>query len=186
MQLITVFCQNRTSIILLPEISLTPQIAGRFKAVFGNIIAIWHSKLTKKQKWVTWNGIINNKYKIVIGARSAVFSPLKNLGLIVVDEEHESSFRQENPSPRYNARDVALVRGKKSNALVLLSSATPSLETYYNCIIDKIKYLSLPKRFGKSKHPRVHLVNMNIKKKMKQAEGAWFSQVYCKKKLKRD
>ena len=114
---------------------------------------------------MTWNGIINDKYKIVIGARSAVFSPLKNLGLIVVDEEHESSFRQENPSPRYNARDVALIRGKKSNALVLLSSATPSLETYYNCIIDKIKYLSLPKRFGKSKYPRVHLVNMNIEKR---------------------
>ena len=173
--------QNRTSIILLPEISLTPQIAGRFKAVFGDIIAIWHSKLTKKQKWVTWNGIINNKYKIIIGARSAVFSPLKNLGLIVVDEEHESSFRQENPSPRYNARDVALVRGKKSNALVLLSSATPSLETYYNCIIDKIKYLSLPKRFGKSKYPRVHLVNMNIEKNETGRRGLVLSSLLQKK-----
>ena len=95
----------------MPEISLTPQIAGRFKAVFGNIIAIWHSKLTKKQKWETWNGIINNKYKIVIGARSAVFSPLKNLGLIVVDEEQESSFRQENPSPRYNAKRCCFGKG---------------------------------------------------------------------------
>ena len=152
--------QERTAIILLPEISLTPQIAGRFRSVFGDTVALWHSKLTKSQKWITWNKIIKYQYNIVIGARSAVFSPLKNLGLIIVDEEQESSFRQENPSPRYNARDVSLVRGKKINAVVLLSSATPSLETYYNYLNKKIKYLNLPKRFGNSKYPEVHLVNM--------------------------
>ena len=153
--------QNRTAIILLPEISLTPQIAGRFKSVFGNIIAIWHSKLTKKQKWLTWNKIYKKKCKIVIGARSAVFSPLKNIGLIVVDEEQDSSFRQEDPSPRYNARDVSLIRGKITKAVVLLSSATPSIDTYYNYLKNKIKYIRLSKRFGKSKYPKIHLVNMN-------------------------
>ena len=152
--------KGKSAIILLPEIALTPQIAGRFRSVFGSIVALWHSKMTKKQKWITWNKIFSDKYKIVIGARSAVFAPLNNIGLIVVDEEQESSFYQDDPAPRYNARDVALVRGKKTNALVLLSSATPSLDTYYNYLKNKIKYLSLTKRFGNAKYPKVHLVDM--------------------------
>ena len=166
--------QNRSAIILLPEISLTPQIAGRFRSVFGEKVALWHSKLTKAQKWMTWNKIVNNKYKIVIGARSSVFVPLKNLGLIVVDEEQESSFRQESPSPRYNARDVSLIRAKKINAVVLLSSATPSLETYYNYLNKKIKYISLPNRYGESKYPKVHLVNMETE----QIESGKFGLIF--------
>ncbi len=152
--------QNRTAIILLPEISLTPQIAGRFRAVFGDTIALWHSKLTQAQRSWTWKEICKGSFQVVIGARSAVFAPLKNLGLIVVDEEQESSFRQDSPAPRYHARDVSLVRAKYEAACVVLSSATPSLESYYNHLNKKLTYLHLPKRYGGAKYPQVHLVDM--------------------------
>lgn len=151
---------NKTAIILLPEISLTPQIAGRFRAVFGDTIALWHSKLTVAQRSWTWKQICLGTYKVVIGARSAVFAPLKNIGLIVVDEEQEASFRQESPAPRYHARDVALMRAKLERAVVVLASATPSLETYYNYKSKKIKYLHLPERFGNATYPQIHLVDM--------------------------
>ena len=156
------FClsQDRTSIILLPEISLTPQIAGRFKSVFGDTIALWHSKLTQKQRSLTWREICKGTFKVVIGARSAVFSPLKNLGLIVIDEEQEASFRQDSPSPRYHARDVALMRARLNDSVILLASATPSLESYYNHQNMKLKYLHLPIRYGGAKYPIVHLVDM--------------------------
>ena len=173
--------QNKSAIILLPEISLTPQIAGRFRSVFGEKVALWHSKLTKSQKWITWNKIVDNQYKIVIGARSAVFTPLKNLGLIIVDEEQESSFRQESPSPRYNARDVSLIRAKKNNAVVLLSSATPSLETYYNYLNKKVKCINLPNRYGKSKYPKVHLVNMETEQIESGKFGLIFSGLFQSK-----
>ena len=152
--------QGRTSIILLPEISLTPQIAGRFKSVFGATIALWHSKLTQKQRSLTWKEICKGTFKVIIGARSAIFSPLKNLGLIVIDEEQEASFRQDSPSPRYHARDVALMRARLNNSVILLASATPSLESYYNHQNMKLKYLHLPSRYGGAKYPIVHLVDM--------------------------
>lgn len=164
---------GKTAIILLPEISLTPQIAGRFRAVFGDEIALWHSKLTMSQRSWTWNQICRGNFKVVIGARSAVFSPLKNLGLIVVDEEQESSFRQDSPEPRYHARDVSLVRGTYEKAVIILSSATPSLETYYNYKKGKVEYLQLTKRFGGAKYPNVHLVDM-IKE---QKETGKFDQI---------
>ena len=152
--------QNRTAIILLPEISLTPQIAGRFRAVFGDTIALWHSRLTQSQRSWTWKEICKGTFKVVIGARSSVFSPLKNLGLIVIDEEQESSFRQDSPAPRYHARDVALMRATFEGSTVVLSSATPSLESYYNYLHKKFTYLHLPERFGGAKYPQVHLVDM--------------------------
>ena len=152
--------QDRTAIILLPEISLTPQIAGRFRAVFGDSIALWHSKLTQAQRSWTWKEICKGSFKVVIGARSAVFAPLKNLGFIVIDEEQESSFRQDSPAPRYHARDVALMRASYEGSTVVLSSATPSLESYYNYLHKKLTYLRLPERFGGAKYPQVHLVDM--------------------------
>ncbi len=152
--------KNRTSIILLPEISLTPQIAGRFRSVFGNTIALWHSKLTQQQRSWTWKEICDGNFKVVIGARSAVFAPINNLGLIVVDEEQETSYYQDSPAPRYHARDVALMRGFYEKAVVVISSATPSLESYFNYLNKKINYIRLPKRFGKAKYPNVYIVNM--------------------------
>ena len=156
----TVIKKNKTAILLLPEISLTPQIAGRFKSVFPKKVALWHSKLTKAQRSITWEQINNGKYKIVIGARSAIFTPLRNLGLIIVDEEHDASFKQESPSPRYHARDVAIIRAKIEKTNILLSSATPSLESYYNSKNGKYKYLSLTMRYGKAKYPKVQIVDL--------------------------
>ena len=152
--------KNKTAILLLPEISLTPQIAGRFKSVFPDKVALWHSQLTKAQRSSTWEKIYNGNYNIVIGARSAIFTPLKNIGLIIIDEEHDSSYKQESPSPRYHARDVAIVRAKFEKASILLSSATPSLESYYNSQNNKHKYLYLPKRFGKASYPKVQIVDL--------------------------
>tara|TARA_B110000881_G_scaffold34176_1_gene26568 strand:+ start:345 stop:2582 length:2238 start_codon:yes stop_codon:yes gene_type:complete len=156
----TAIKMERSAIILIPEISLTPQIAGRFKDVFGEEIALWHSQLTKSQRAKTWNEINNGDCKIVIGARSAVFSPIRNLGLIIVDEEHDSSFKQGSPSPRYHARDVAIMRAKIEECTVILSSATPSLETFYNYKNLKHRYLSLPKRYGKAVYPTVKVVDL--------------------------
>ena len=165
--------KGKTSIILLPEISLTPQIAGRFRSVFGDRVALWHSKLNQQQRSWTWKEICKGTFKVVIGARSAIFSPLKHLGLVVIDEEQEASFRQDSPSPRYHARDVALMRARLSKAVIILASATPSLESYYNRQKNKLKYLHLPNRFGAAKQPKVHLVDM-LKE---QEETGKFGQV---------
>ena len=156
----TVIRKNRTAILLLPEISLTPQIAGRFKSVFPGKVVLWHSQLTKTQRNSAWEKIYNGMYSIVIGARSAIFTPLKNIGLIIIDEEHDSSYRQESPSPRYHARDVAIVRAKFEKSNILLSSATPSLESYYNSLNNKHKYLNLPNRYGKASYPKVQIVDL--------------------------
>ena len=173
--------QGKTVIMLLPEIALTPQISGRFKSVFGDKVAMWHSKLNQSARAWTWKRICAGDYKVVIGARSAVFSPLKKLGLIVVDEEQENSYKQESPAPRYHARDVSLMRGKIHNATVVLASATPSLESYYNYIHDKFKYIHLPERFGGAKYPHVHVVDMIKESEETNVYGAVFSRILLEK-----
>ena len=152
--------KGKSVIILLPEIALTPQIAGRIKAVFGDMVGLWHSKLSTSERARTWTNICKGNIKVVVGARSAIFAPLKNIGLIIVDEEQETSYKQEEPEPHYNARDVALMRGKISSAKVLLVSATPSLESYYNHIMDKYDYCYLPKRFMNAVYPSIIVVDM--------------------------
>jgi primosomal protein N' (replication factor Y) len=149
-----------TVLVLVPEISLTPQVAKRFRRAFGARVALWHSKMTKAEKGWTWQQLKKGNYSVVVGARSAMFAPLNNLQLIIVDEEQESSYKQESPSPRYHARDVALIRGKFANATVLLTSATPSLESHYNSIKNKLSHLKLSERFGESIYPQVKLVDM--------------------------
>ena len=153
--------RGRSAILLLPEIALTSQITGRFRAVFGNTVALWHSKLTHATRVWTWKKICAGEFRVVIGARSAIFTPLKNLGFVVVDEEQEHSYKQDSINPRYHARDVALMRGKIHKIPVLLASATPSLESYYNHIQSKFKYLHLAKRYGGAKYPQVSIVDMN-------------------------
>ena len=151
---------EKTAIVLLPEILLTTHIAHRFEKYFNNRVAIWHSKMTRSQKRKILHGIINHNYDVVIGARSAVFVPIKNLGLIIVDEEQESSYKQNEKLPYYNARDVALMRAKLSNSNIVLGSATPSLETYYNNLLDKNQFHVLNEKYYKSKSNIVQLVDM--------------------------
>lgn len=152
--------QGRRSIMLLPEISLTPQFAGRFRSVFGDRVAIWHSRMTTAERGWTWKQVCENAYSVIIGARSAIFSPVREVGLIVVDEEQESGFKQESPAPRYHARDVALMRGKLTGALTILAGATPSLESYYNRAVGKLNLVGLDQRYGGAKYPHVHVVDM--------------------------
>lgn len=173
--------QGKTVIMLLPEISLTPQIAGRFRSVFGDTVALWHSKLNPAARSWTWKQICAGKYQVVIGARSAIFAPLKNLGLVVVDEEQESSYKQSSPAPRYHARDVALMRGKIHNAMVVLASATPSFESYYNQIQEKFTYLHLSKRYGGAKYPVVHVVDMVKEQEESGKIGQTFSGLLFEK-----
>ena len=151
---------EKSVLVLVPEISLTPQVATRFRRAFGNRVALWHSRMTRAEKGWTWQKLKKGEYSVVVGARSAIFAPLKNLGLIIIDEEQEASYKQENPVPRYHARDVAMVRGKYANATVLLTSATPSLESYYNALQKKFTLLKLTKRYGKSVYPTVEVVDM--------------------------
>ncbi len=151
---------GKTAIVLVPEISLTPQIVNRFKKSFGGIVGVLHSKMSVGERYDSWRMIRDGIYKIVIGPRSAIFAPLEKIGLIVVDEEQESSYKQSDTSPRYNARDVAIMRANINNAVVILGSATPSLESYYNAKIGKYQLLTLPKRVDNAKMPKIRIVDM--------------------------
>lgn len=156
---------GKTALVLVPEISLTPQTVARFKAHFGNDVAVTHSQLSPGQRFDVWRKAQQGLIKIVIGPRSGIFSPLQNLGLIVVDEEHESSYKQFDAIPRYNARDVALVRAHQLGAVVLLGSATPSIESYYNAQQGKYTLLELPQRVDTAQLPTVTLVDMRTERK---------------------
>ena len=156
----SVLAQGRSSIVLVPEISLTPQTVERFRSRFGEAIALMHSRLLASERAQQWQRIKNGKAQIVIGPRSAVFAPVRNLGLIVVDEEHETTYKQKDSSPRYHAREVAIFRAKLARATVILGSATPSLESFYNAKKGKIKLLSLPERVTKRDLPQVSIVDM--------------------------
>lgn len=151
-------------IVLVPEISLTPQVAGRFREAFGPNIALWHSHLSRGERAWTWQELLKGKFSVVVGARSAVFAPLQNLRLLIVDEEQEGSYKQEDPAPRYHARDTALMRGKYAGAAVLLTSATPSMESYYNGLQAKYSRLQLTERFGGAVYPSVRLVDLKIER----------------------
>jgi len=156
--------QGKGAIVLVPEISLTPQTVERFKARFSSgklqtLVAVLHSHLSTGERHDEWHKIRQGRARIVIGARSAIFAPVEPLGLIIVDEEHEHSYKQEE-APRYHARDVAIMRGRMENAVVVLGSATPSLESYYNCKHGKYTLLELPERVDDQKMPHVRVVDM--------------------------
>jgi primosomal protein N' (replication factor Y) len=156
--------QGKGAIVLVPEISLTPQTVERFKARFSSgplqtLVAVLHSHLSAGERHDEWHKIRQGRARIAIGARSAIFAPVEPLGLIVVDEEHEHSYKQEE-APRYHARDVAVVRGQMEGAVVVLGSATPSLESYYNCGKGKYTLLQLPERADDKKMPVVRVVDM--------------------------
>ena len=154
-----VISNGKTAIMLVPEISLTPQIVDRFATRFGNLVAILHSGLSDTERYDEYRKIMEGKVKVVVGARSAIFAPLKNIGLIVIDEEHTATYKQDN-NPRYHARDVAILRGKYNNAPVILGSATPSLESFARAKKGVYKLLTLTKRAGGGELPKVTLVDM--------------------------
>ncbi|WP_109300069.1 primosomal protein N' [Aquimarina sp. AU474] len=158
---------------LLPEIALTTQLISRLQEYFGEKLTVYHSKYSVNERVEAWNNIKNQKAKaqIVIGARSAMFLPFRDLGLIIVDEEHESTFKQYDPAPRYHARDAAIVLAKMFSAKVLLGSATPSLETYYNAKQDKYGLVELTRRFGNVLMPEINLVDIKTKYKKKEMTG---------------
>ena len=156
--------QGKGAIVLVPEISLTPQTVERFKARFSSgklqtLVAVLHSHLSAGERHDEWHKIRQSRARIVIGARSAIFAPVEPLGLIIVDEEHEHSYKQEE-APRYHARDVAVMRGQMEAAVVVLGSATPSMESFYNCQRGKFTLLELPERVDNQKMPHVRVVDM--------------------------
>ena len=154
-----VLAQGREAIVLVPEISLTPQILSRFKDRFGENLALLHSRLGRGERYDQWRRIWKGEVKIALGARSAIFAPFKNLGIIIVDEEHDPSYKQEEKL-KYHARDLAVVRAKQVEATLLLGSATPSLESFYNAEKGKFHLLNLPERIEGRPLPRVEVVDM--------------------------
>ncbi len=151
--------QGKQVLYLLPEIALTAQMIRRLQFHFGGNIAIYHSKFNNNERVELWNKIKSGEIRIVLGARSALFLPFKDLGLVVVDEEHDPSFKQQDPAPRYNARDAAVYYGALFNAKVLLGSATPSIETYYNAQKGKYGLVELNERFSGIQLPTIEIIN---------------------------
>lgn len=157
---------------LLPEIALTTQITTRLKNIFGNKLAVYHSKFNNNERAEIWNKLIrDDECQIVLGARSAVFLPFNRLGLIIVDEEHESSYKQQDPAPRYNARNVAIVVANIFQAKTLLGTATPSIESYYNATTDRYGLVRLTKRHEEIELPHIQIINTKELRRKKQMKS---------------
>ena len=165
--------QGKQVLFLLPEIALTTQIISRLQFYFGNQISVFHSKYSMNERVEVWNNLLENRTttQIILGARSSIFLPFSNLGLIVVDEEHEVSYKQFESSPRYNARDAAIILAKIHKAKILLGSATPSLESYFNSQQHKYGFVELKKRFGSVPLPKIELIDIKEKYRKKEMKG---------------
>jgi primosomal protein N' (replication factor Y) len=165
--------QNKQVLYLLPEIALTTQLIARLQEYFGEKVAVYHSRYSVQERVEVWHNVLDNKNKaqIVIGARSALFMPFNHLGLIIVDEEHEISFKQYDPAPRYHARDAAIVLAKLHAANILLGSATPSVESFYNVQTGKYGFASIQRRFGNVLMPEIELVDIKEQTRKKRMKG---------------
>ncbi|HON52336.1 MAG TPA: primosomal protein N' [Bacteroidales bacterium] len=169
--------QNKQVLYLLPEIALTSQIIDRLQKVFGNIVGVYHSRFSDNERIEVWNNVLSlSTYKIILGVRSSIFLPYSNLGLIIVDEEHETSLKQFDPAPRYNARDTAIILAQLHKAKTLLGTATPSLETYYNVLQKKYALVELNQRFSQVQLPQIHIIDMAKARKQKRMYNAIFSK----------
>ena len=160
--------KNEQALVLLPEIFLTNDFKSRFEDYFGFEPAIWHSKITPKQKRIIWQGVINNRIKILVGARSALLLPFKKLGLIIVDEEHDTSYKQDE-GVIYNARDMAISRAKFENIPIHLVTAVPSIETFKNVCDKKYRHIKISKRYNDIPLPKTKIINLNLKKLKKRS-----------------
>jgi len=176
----TALAQNKTVLMLVPEIALTPQITSRFFNTFQENVAVLHSRLSIGERYDTWRGIVSGKFKVVIGPRSALFAPLKKLGLIIIDEEHDSSYKQDDLVPRYQGRDAAVVLGHLNKAPVVLGSATPSIESKFNASTGKYKLLELKERVDNATMPEIALINITQQKKAKSMKNI-FSDILLEK-----
>ena len=165
--------QGKQALYLLPEIALTTQLISRLQAYFGEKVAVYHSKYNVQERVEVWNNVLENKpvAQIVIGARSALFLPFRDLGLVIVDEEHESSFKQYDPAPRYHARDAAIVLGNLHGSDILLGSATPSVESFYNVKVGKYGYAHIERRYGNVLMPDMELVDIKEQSRKKRMKG---------------
>ena len=172
-----VMARGKQVLYLLPEIALTSQIVSRLQKFFGSKVGVYHSRFSEFERVEIWNSVLQHdeevgrKYSLILGARSALLLPYRNLGLIIVDEEHDASYKQQDPAPRYHARDAAVVAGKMHNAPVLLGTATPSLESYYNVEQSKYGLVQLFQRFAESKLPEIWVENIPEAKRQKKMEG---------------
>lgn len=164
---------GKEALYLLPEIALTTQLITRLQAYFGEKVSVYHSKYSVQERVEVWNNIVSKKSKaqIVIGARSALFLPFSNLGLIIVDEEHEGSFKQFDPAPRYHARDAAIVLANMHESNILLGSATPSIESYHNAKTNKYGFASIDRRYGNVLMPEIELVDIKEQTRKKRMKG---------------
>lgn len=175
---------GRQALYLVPEIALTTQIIKRLKNVFGKKVGIYHSKLNSQERVEIWGKVLQFKtepekgYQVVLGARSAVFLPFSNLGLVIVDEEHENSYKQYDPAPRYNARDMAVILGFQNKAKVLLGSATPSYESYYNALKGKYALVNLLKRHNDVELPEIVIADVKRAYKRKQMHSILSPELY--------
>lgn len=167
--------QGKQALYLLPEIALTTQIIRKLRATFGDKIGIYHSRFSNNERVEVWQKIQHQQYDVVIGARSALLLPFSNLGLIIVDEEHDTSYKQQDPAPRYHARDSAIYLAYQSEANIVLGSATPSVESYYNAKQNKYKLVELGARFGEGKLPPIHFIDAKKEQVEKRMKGI-FSQ----------
>ena len=166
--------EGREGIVLVPEISLTPQMVNRFKGRFGDEVAVLHSGLSIGEKYDEWRKIQRKEVRVAVGARSAIFAPFENLGIIIIDEEHETSYKQED-NPRYHARDVAIERARTHNCSVILGSATPSLETFARAKKGVYQLLTLSKRMNDQSLPTVDIVDM--REELREGNRTMFSRV---------
>jgi primosomal protein N' (replication factor Y) len=165
------------TLLMLPEIALTTQIVSRLKKIFGSHVGVYHSRFSDNERVEIWKGVVDGKIKCVVGVRSSVFLPFDNLGLIVVDEEHDSSYKQDRP-PRYHARNSALMLAKIHHAKVLMGSATPSVETWYQAQQGNYGLTSLPVRYRESALPEIRLVNISQERKQKSMKGSLSSVMF--------
>jgi primosomal protein N' (replication factor Y) (superfamily II helicase) len=160
---------------LLPEIALTTQIVFRLKKIFGSAMGVYHSKFSDNERVEVWNGILSGRFKLVVGVRSSIFLPFDNLGLIIVDEEHDSSYKQHEPAPRYHARDVAMVMAQIHHAKVIVGSATPSVESFYHAQAGRYQLVTLSDRFGEAQLPDIVFADLVKEKKRKTMKGEFTS-----------
>ncbi|MDH5381955.1 MAG: primosomal protein N', partial [Cyclobacteriaceae bacterium] len=156
---------------LLPEIAITTQMISRLYKAFGNSFGVYHSKYSDNERVEIWNGVLDESIRFVVGVRSSIFLPFQNLGLIIVDEEHETSYKQHQPSPRYHARDVALVLSRLHQCSIILGTATPSTESYFNAEKGKFDLIELNTRYGEAQLPEFKIIDIKTERQKKKTKG---------------